>query len=82
MFSQATVILSTGGCAWQGWDVCGREHAWWRVAWQGVVCGRGCAWWGACVVAACVAEGACVAGETAIVADGTHPTGLHSCVNI
>ena len=22
---------------------------------------------------------ACVAGETATVADGTHPTGMHSC---
>ena len=24
-------------------------------------------------------EGACVAGETAIAAGGTHPTGMHSC---
>ena len=23
--------------------------------------------------------GVCVAGETAIVADGKHPTGMHSC---
>ena len=23
--------------------------------------------------------GACVAGETATAADGTHPTGMHSC---
>ena len=25
--------------------------------------------------------GACVAGGTATAADGTHPTGMHSCVN-
>ena len=24
-------------------------------------------------------QGACVGGETAIAADGTHPTGMHSC---
>ena len=24
-------------------------------------------------------KGACVAGETATAADGTHPTGMHSC---
>ena len=36
---------------------------------------------GHCVVGqeACVARGGCVAGETAIAADGTHPTGMHSC---
>ena len=47
---------------------------------------------GACVVkGACIAkggmhgkgghtqQGACVAGETANAADGTHPTGMHSC---
>ena len=47
MFSQASVILSTGG------GVRGR---------------RGCAW-----------QGACVAGETATAAYGTHPTGMHFC---
>ena len=25
---------------------------------------------------------ACVAGETATAADGTHPTGMHSCLQI
>ena len=30
---------------------------------------------------ACMTEGgACVAGETADAADGTHPTGMHSCL--
>ena len=35
---------------------------------RGSTCGRGHAW-----------EGGCVAGETATAADGTHPTGMHSC---
>ena len=40
-----------------------------RHVWQrGGMCGKG---W-ACMV------GACVAGETATAADGTHPTGMHS----
>ena len=34
-------------------------------AWPGGVCGRG---------------GACVAGETATAAGGTHSTGMHSCL--
>ena len=29
-----------------------------------------------------MAKGACVAGEMATAADGTHPTGMHSCVLI
>ena len=43
-------------------------------AWQGACVVGGGAWhaWHGCV---CV----CVAGETATVADGTHPTGMHSC---
>ena len=39
MFSQAPVILSTGGRAWQG------GHAWQRVV-HGM-CDRGCVWQGA-----------------------------------
>ena len=31
---------------------------------------------------ACVAGGACMAGETATAAEGTHPTGLHSCISL
>ena len=41
--------------------------------------GRGHVWQGACVAGRCVWWGACVAGEMAIVADGMHPTGIHSC---
>ena len=53
MFSQASVILSTGGGGMRGEGGC---------TWQG----------GAC-------QGACMAGETSTAADGTHPTGMHSC---
>ena len=41
----------------------------------------GQAWQGACMTG-CVhggGGGACVAGETATPAGGTHPTGMHSC---
>ena len=34
---------------------------------------------GVCIVGVCVRGAACVAGETATAADGTHPTGMHSC---
>ena len=79
------VMHGKGGHAWQGACVAG-GHAWWGCAWQGACMvggcawqgghawqggmhGRGCVWWG----------GSCVAGETATEADGTHPTGMHSC---
>ena len=46
------------------------------------VCSGACV--GVCVAGVCMAggmhgKGACVGGETAIAADGTHPTGMHSC---
>ena len=66
MFSQASVILSTGGG--EG-DVRGRG-----ACVVGACTTRGRAWQGACM-----AGGTCVAGETATEADGTHPTGMHSC---
>ena len=62
---------------------------------KGGVCGRRCAWWGDVVGSMHGADmcgkggvhgrvsvhgrGACVAGEMATVADGMHPTGMHSC---
>ena len=49
----------------------GCEHAW-----QGGMHGGECVWQGG---GTCMA-GACVAGETATAADGTHPTGMHSCL--
>ena len=64
-----------GGHAWlvgvHGQGVCvAGECAWW-----GSVHGRGCAW-----LRRCAWQGECVAGETATAADGTHPTGMHSCL--
>ena len=122
MFSQASVILSTGreghvwqrgacvvkegGCVmrghvWRGGACVSGGHAWqgacmagvcmwWGCAWQRGMCGRGACKAGGRV---CMAGGhawqggmhgrvACVAGETATAADGTHPTGMHSCVYI
>ena len=38
--------------------------------------GGGHAWQGG----ACMGRGACMAGQTATAAYGTHPTGMHSCV--
>ena len=39
-----------------------------------------CQWGGgACMAGGVRGGGACVAGETATAADGTHPTGMHSC---
>ena len=88
MFSQAPVILFTG----EGWR--GRCMAGGRAGvpeggicaggmhggggWGGM-CGGGHALWG---VGVCVAGEACMAGETATAADGTHPTGMHSCYQL
>ena len=42
--------------------------------------GRGCAWQGACMAGGMHGRGVCVAGEMATAVDGTHPTGMHSCL--
>ena len=42
--------------------------------------GHACLW--ACVAGECAWQGGCVAGETATAADGTHPTGMVSCLMI
>ena len=71
MFLHLSVILFTEGVCVAGgacvaW-VCvhDRGPAWWgRTAWQGGVRGRG----------------VCMAGEMAIEAGGTHPTGMHYCL--
>ena len=58
-----------GGRCMSGWACMSGRHVWGCV-WQGGVHGRvggqGCAWQ--------------EAGETATAADGTHPTGMHSCL--
>ena len=55
----------------------GRGHAWQGYAWLGGMCGRG-----ACMVRGMRDMEACMAGETATSADGTHRTGMHSCLLI
>ena len=62
-------MVGVGG-PWQKACVAGGEHAW-----QGGMCGRGRAWQGGHAW-----QGACMAGETATAADGTHPPGMHSCL--
>ena len=42
--------------------------------WHGDMHGRGCVAWGHAW------QGACMAGESATAAGGTHPTGMHSCL--
>ena len=87
MFSQASVILSGGvhgretECVWRGGGMYGRRGMHGRGmrdrghAWCGV-----CAWQWACVVGGVHGRGVCWAGETATAADGTRPTGMHSCI--
>ena len=48
-------------------------------AWQGSMRGGGVHDRRACVAGGVHGGGTCVAGETATAADGTHPTGMHSC---
>ena len=64
------VTCMAGGHVWQV-NMHGRGHTW-----QGACMhGRECVW-----QRVCIAGGrACMAGETTIAADGTHPTGMHSC---
>ena len=67
----------------------GRVHAWHEGGMHGRgLCGRvvgGHAWQGMCMAeGACMAgghawQGVRMAGEMATAADGTHPTGMHSC---
>ena len=59
------------GCVWQRGACMAGGHVWGGMCGRGSMCGGG-GWQGACV--------ACVAGETATAVDGTHPTGMHSCL--
>ena len=65
------VCLSTGGCL-----VPGGAWSWVVSALGGLVPGRGGAWSGAWYPG--MHRGS-PPGETATAADGTHPTGMHSC---
>ena len=70
-FSQASVILFTGGpCVGDG-----GMHGRWERTWHWGMCGRGVhgrkrVW----------QVGGCVAGETATAVGGRHPTGMHYCI--
>ena len=73
-----SLIISQVSVCPQGGEHGGGVHwgyTWWGVA--GGVHGRGMRGWGAYVVGV-----VCMAGETATVAGGTHPTGMHSCLNL
>ena len=60
--------------AWLGWGACmaGGVHG----SWGACVASGGRVW----QVGGMHGKGACVVGEMAIAADGTHPTGMHSCL--
>ena len=64
-----------GACMCGRRDVHGRGHVW-----QGGMHGRGHAWQGMCMARGMHCRGACVAEEKATAADGTHPTGMISCL--
>ena len=88
MFSQVCVKNFVHRRGMHGRGTCmagcmhGRGHVWQRHAWQGGMHGSGHVWQGACVVRGeRVCQGVCMAGETATAVDGTHPTGLHSCLH-
>ena len=93
MFSQASVILSTRGVSMVKGGMGGGMHS--EGMHSGGVQGRGCVWpggmhgggvsmagaymAGVCAWWGCAWKGACMAEEMATAADGTHPTGMHSC---
>ena len=85
------VCMAKGACVVKGAHMVW-EHVWWGPAWQGVhvwrrgvclekgVCmavGYECQ--GVCMAGGVCGRGRCMAGETTTAADGTHPTGMHSC---
>ena len=79
-------------CAWWGAcvagcvcgsEACMAEGVYGRGACMahGVHGGGGHVWWVVCVAAGHAWQGgSCVSGETATAADGTHPTGMYSCL--
>ena len=83
MFSQASVILFTGGeaCMARGACVVGGMSGRGACMAEGACMTGGVHGKGAHIAGGHVWQGggACVAGETATAADGMHPTGMHSC---
>ena len=75
LFSQVSVCPQAGR-AWWGGVRGGGACVVGGHAWQGGVHGRRCVWWGG---GHAWQGGACMVGETATAAGGTHPTGMHSC---
>ena len=71
--SAALLGVHGSGCAWQG-----RGPVRQRAMARGVYAVGRCAWQGAHGWRG----GACVAGDTATAAGCTHPTGMHSCIDI
>ena len=89
-------VCGEGG-AWKGvhgkrgvhvwwWACMAGAHVWWGSCVAGGVCGRGHAWYGVCMVGmhgrGMHGRGACMAEEMATAMDGTHPTGMHSCLTL
>ena len=73
-------VWQRGSCMAKG-GVCGEGACMvGRHAWQGGVHGRGYAWQGD-ICGRGVWRGASMAGEIATAVDGTHPTGMHSCLD-
>ena len=81
MFSQVSVCpqggMHGGGHAWQGAYVVGACMAGGRACMAGVCMAGGmCGRWGhACL-------GVCMAGDMVTAAASTHPTGMHSCIDV
>ena len=80
IFSQASVILSTGGVCSRGVPGPGGLLGGRRVPGPGGVCSGGCLVWGGTWLGGSASGGP--GGDppgTATAAGGTHPTGMHSC---
>ena len=67
--------MSGRGVGVDGWGCMAGGHTWQGHMWWEGMCGRECAWQGGVWQ-----REACVAGEMATAAGGTHPTGMHSCL--
>ena len=74
MYGEGVMCMAKGRMPGEG-GVHGKGgHAWWGACVAG-----GHVWWGVCMAEECVAGGM-IAEEMATEAGGTHPTGMHSCL--